>query len=179
MNEINVMRVLLLDLGFKGRHLVQKRVGLRWLVPGLREGLREGCLQCCLILLVTLVVEDVLLLEALVGQGVPMPRTLDCVKDHLIVHLHLLFMLAFYLLFSIFEDLLPISLILLYNDLFRQILPAFIPFVEVFSNHIFHRDAGTLVGIISDLLKMHQGLPGDQVFSPPGRSIYNKLSTCG
>ena len=86
------MGVLLLDLGFKGRHLVQDRVGLRWLLPGLSEGLREGGLQRCLILLVPLVVEDVLLLEALIGQGVLMPRTLDCVEDHLIVHLLLLFM---------------------------------------------------------------------------------------
>jgi hypothetical protein len=88
-------------------------------------------------------------------------------------------MLPFYLLFSLFEDLLPISLILLYHDLFRQVLPAFIPFVEVFSNHVFHCDAGTLVGLLGDLLQMHQGLPGDQVLSPPGRSIYNKLSTGG
>jgi hypothetical protein len=155
MNEINVMEVILLDLGFKGRHLVQERVRLRWLLPGLSEGLREGGFQSFLILLVPLVVEDVLLLEALVGQGVLMPRTLDCVEDHLIVHLQLLFMLTFELLFSFFEYLLPISLILLYHDLFRQVLPTFIPFVEVFSNHVFHGYAGTLVGIIGGLLKVH------------------------
>jgi hypothetical protein len=152
MNEINVMGVLLLDLGFKGRHLVQERVGVRWLLSGLSEGLREGGFQSCLI---PLVVEDVLLLEALVGKGVLMPRTLDCVEDHLIVHLQLLFMLTFELLFSFFEYLLPISLILLYHDLFRQVLPAFIPIVKVFSNHVFHSYASTLVGIIGGLLKVH------------------------
>ena len=46
----------------------------------------------------------------------------------------------------------PIPLVLLYHDLFRQFLPAFIPFVEVFSNHVFHCDAGTLVGLLGDLL---------------------------
>ncbi len=94
-------------------------------------------------------------MEALVGQGVQIPRTLDCVKDHLIVHLLLLFMLTFALLLSLFNDLLPISVILLYDDLFREVLPALIPFVEVFCDHVFHGNAGTLVGILGDLLQVH------------------------